>query len=410
MPLYTREPRASPRRDSSRGFINQNNEGEPCIVNSFGDTLQTVDDLWRPPYTVKTSIPSANMRSRADSGVLPRMDIDEHPPSYYNERSTQPQMSKVNSVSANSKGVPRAERSESRSTQSPTEWMSESGGSTFSRSSIDSPDASLKIARRALPARKPLPPSKRSSASSVMGNKGSKSEASHRDSSRAFSAQQSPPPPDAVGRDPTPASSSATITTLEYTPAGSWSLREEFERRIPDEINSREAQMSSDRKSAINGQSVLARSHSRDKSNTALHILNSFPMVQKNGIPKNMDVSRHSPKPSAHTPLSPPAVPLHTNFQPSTAVPPLTRAHHHCYHSHRSMQLSRNVYAPLPCMTCYREDQEPRWKCSWCCLRICRQCLEHLENSRERTVSDILRTVRKRLRVSEGGGGYVSAP
>ena len=401
MPLYTRENNsrlsaiaistAGPQPDSLKGL--DQTDAEPYILNSFGDTLQTIDDLWRPPYTVKTSIPSADMRSRPDSAVLPRMDIDAPPPSY-SERPIQSQTSRVNRVSASPKGVLRVEGSESRATQSPTDWMSESGGSTLSRSSMDSPDASVKIARRARPARKPLPPSKRSSASSVMGNKGSRLETIDRDSSGSYSAQQSLPPSHIASRDPTPASSSATITSLDHTASGSFSLRDQFELGGPDRLPSREGPTSLDR-NTVNAPSKLARSHSRDKSNTALNILNSFPMAQSS-IPKNVETSRYRPSSSSHIPPSPPAVPLHASLSGPIGVPPLTLAHHECYHSHRTLQLSRNVYAPVPCMTCYQEDNEPRWKCSWCCLRICRQCLEHLENSRERTVSDILCSVRKK--------------
>lgn len=400
MPLYTREnnrlsatSRASPPRDSANNF--GKTDAEPHILNPFGDTLRTIDDLWCPPYTVKISIPSNKMHSRPDSGVLPRVDINEPPPSY-GERPIQSQPSRVKGGSASPKVVSCAERSESTATQSPTDWMSESGGSTFSRTSMDSTETPVKIARRARPARRPLPPSKRSSASSVMGNKVSKPDVVDPDASRRVSAQQSPAPSSTSSQDPTPASSSATVTSLDYTPSGSLSLREQFERGIPDATISREEQTSSV-PITVKAPSVLARSHSRDKSNTALDILNSFPAVQ-NSIHKNIDAPRQSRNNHTHTHTlpSPPAVPLHTNLWTSTAVPPLTLAHHHCYHSHRTMQLSRNVYASVPCMTCYQDDKEPRWKCSWCCLRICRQCLELLENSSDRTVLDILCTLRNK--------------
>lgn len=397
MPLYTRESnrlpatsRASPRRDSANEF--DQCDAEPYILNSFGDTLQTVDDLWRPSFTPKTSIPipSANMRSRPDSGVLPAVEMEASPPSY-SERPPQSQTSQVNGVSASPKGILRAERGESRVTQSPTEWTSESGGSTFSRTSIDSTETSVKISRRARPARKPLPPSKRSSTSSVptMGNKATKPDAVDSDSSRSVSAQQPRNPPLLDSRDPMPTSTSSTIPSRGHTQT----LREKFERGIPDARTSQEEHTSSRPTTAV-APSVRVRSHSRDKSNTALNILNSFPTAQTNNK-KSMDSSRESPRSSAQPPPSPPAVPLHTDdVWTSMAVPPLTLAHYQCYHSHRTMQLSRNVHASVPCMTCFSEDKEPRWKCSWCCLRICRHCLDLLENSRERAVSDILCNLR----------------
>ncbi|MCJ1363188.1 hypothetical protein MMC16_002295 [Acarospora aff. strigata] len=305
-------------------------------LTSFGDTLQTVDDLWAPRYdTMRTS--------RSESGA---------------------------------------------------ERMSESGGSTISRGSLDSQHTPVKIARRAPPARKPLPTSRRSSASSAMGNKDSKLDAVHRNSSPGSSVQHPLSHLRSARQDPTPTSSTAAITGLNITPPGSFSLREELELGFQDADVSPEGHASL-AQTSTESPSRLARSHSRGKSNTALHILDSFPVMQ-NGIYTNIYTSRKIPSSRTETYSVPLTVPPHANIKkPTTAVPPLTVAHQYCYHAHRTMQFSRNIYAPVPCMTCYLEDQEPRWKCTWCCLRICRQCLGLLENNRGRELAELVSSVRK---------------
>jgi hypothetical protein len=56
----------------------------------------------------------------------------------------------------------------------------------------------------------------------------------------------------------------------------------------------------------------------------------------------------------------------------------LSPIHFNCYHSHRSMRISRNSIYPLACMACERKDTEKRWTCTWCCLRCCEDCLKTL--------------------------------
>ena len=70
------------------------------------------------------------------------------------------------------------------------------------------------------------------------------------------------------------------------------------------------------------------------------------------------------------------------SFKSSKAIlpaPPLKSSHFSCYTSHRNMVPSRNVLHPVACMTCGREDAESRWKCSWCCLRACKECMPKLD-------------------------------
>jgi hypothetical protein len=60
-------------------------------------------------------------------------------------------------------------------------------------------------------------------------------------------------------------------------------------------------------------------------------------------------------------------------------APPLRNPHYDCYTSHRHMVPSRNVLHAVACMTCGKEDAESRWKCSWCCLRACKECMPKLD-------------------------------
>ncbi|CCD54077.1 hypothetical protein BofuT4_uP127770.1 [Botrytis cinerea T4] len=39
------------------------------------------------------------------------------------------------------------------------------------------------------------------------------------------------------------------------------------------------------------------------------------------------------------------------------------------------MRRSRNNLCPLQCQTCSKGDFEQQWKCTWCCLRVCSDCM-----------------------------------
>ncbi|KAL9028907.1 MAG: hypothetical protein Q9196_002786 [Gyalolechia fulgens] len=57
---------------------------------------------------------------------------------------------------------------------------------------------------------------------------------------------------------------------------------------------------------------------------------------------------------------------------------PLRPIHWACYQSHQRMLRSHNAQHPVPCMACGVDDERVRWKCVWCCLRICSECMEKL--------------------------------
>ena len=121
----------------------------------------------------------------------------------------------------------------------------------------------------------------------------------------------------------------------------------------------------------------------------------------------------------------------------AAVIPPLTRVHFYCYHAHRTFAPSRNTHNPVACMTCLRTDdgeqnsannsnsssdsssengqskesgdsnadteadanskganlrrRRPvpppcRWRCTFCCLRICTECKQGLFKCKDRSL------------------------
>ncbi|PQE13038.1 dna polymerase iii subunits gamma and tau protein [Rutstroemia sp. NJR-2017a BBW] len=70
-------------------------------------------------------------------------------------------------------------------------------------------------------------------------------------------------------------------------------------------------------------------------------------------------------------------------FSPSTLpdtrtvlrAPQLGREHLGCYAGHKYMRRSRNDLCPVECMVCRKGDVGSMWRCTWCCLRICGECM-----------------------------------
>ena len=73
-------------------------------------------------------------------------------------------------------------------------------------------------------------------------------------------------------------------------------------------------------------------------------------------------------------------------------VPPLTKVHFSCFQSHRSMPVSNNVWYAVPCMTCSKLDQEVRYRCTFCCLRICTNCFQSLQKCKDRSLAELVST------------------
>lgn len=90
----------------------------------------------------------------------------------------------------------------------------------------------------------------------------------------------------------------------------------------------------------------------------------------------------------------------------SPPPPPLTLGHYSCYQFHRHVCFSPNVHNPVPCMTCGVEAGQTRWKCCWCCLRICGSCMEELSHQEDRNLTLLM----KRLAEGTVGVGRVGRP
>ena len=83
---------------------------------------------------------------------------------------------------------------------------------------------------------------------------------------------------------------------------------------------------------------------------------------------------RTSPIPShIHLPKTFPQGPI------PIPAPPLTIVHMKCYQGHRRMLVSANKYNPVPCMVCKQEEQDKRWRCPFCALRLCGPCMAEFD-------------------------------
>lgn len=98
-------------------------------------------------------------------------------------------------------------------------------------------------------------------------------------------------------------------------------------------------------------------------------------------------------------PLPPHLLPSPNTLETSdnrTPVPPLTTIHYLCYQAHRTIKVSQNKNAPVPCMVCYADDLEDRWRCTWCCVRMCKSCMERLQDSENRDLAALVCHVRRK--------------
>ncbi|KAL4888101.1 hypothetical protein BDV59DRAFT_189276 [Aspergillus ambiguus] len=72
---------------------------------------------------------------------------------------------------------------------------------------------------------------------------------------------------------------------------------------------------------------------------------------------------------------------------------PLNKLHFSCYQEHRAMLPANNQWYPLPCMTCQKFDREMRFRCVFCCLRVCGGCLEGLRKCPRRSLAQLMETM-----------------
>ncbi|KAL8683278.1 MAG: hypothetical protein Q9186_000780 [Xanthomendoza sp. 1 TL-2023] len=108
-----------------------------------------------------------------------------------------------------------------------------------------------------------------------------------------------------------------------------------------------------------------------------------------------------------------PLFPVQSPRFDSVPAPRLRPIHFACYQMHRKMVCSQNVHHSVPCMSCGLEDDEERWKCVWCCLRICRQCMDTLNKDDGRDLVAVLKRLDGKGRVElyhYPGSARVSLP
>lgn len=79
------------------------------------------------------------------------------------------------------------------------------------------------------------------------------------------------------------------------------------------------------------------------------------------------------------------------DYEPVAA--PLSKLHYACYQEHRSMPTANNVWHALPCMTCQKFDREMRYRCVFCCLRICAGCFQTLQKCPNRSLAQLMKTI-----------------
>jgi hypothetical protein len=90
-----------------------------------------------------------------------------------------------------------------------------------------------------------------------------------------------------------------------------------------------------------------------------------------------------------------PLTPLNAPPADKAIIWNLNAVQYRCYIEHRNMKLSKNERHPMPCMLCSATDQEPRRKCTWCCLRICKGCHWLLTEVCERSVEGLIDVLAK---------------
>jgi len=177
-------------------------------------------------------------------------------------------------------------------------------------------------------------------------------------------------------------------------------------------------------------QTLALPNQHNDMGDMLVDVLNSAPMQtshqHKVDIPKLTLTTSHTRSATSTSTISPGIItsrkPIAANHTPQKSLaslvqsrpksgfiimdipaPELTVIHLQCYQLHRNIRESSNIHAPVPCMTCHREDKEMRWKCTWCCLRICGGCMETLGSIPDRDLTVILAIKDKRRNKNQKG-------
>ena len=146
--------------------------------------------------------------------------------------------------------------------------------------------------------------------------------------------------------------------------------------------------------------------HSRGKSNTAFNVLSTMASQSQSesggdsvilNTSDRLSTKTSYPDVADNSHLPQPRIIVRQNFP----TPSLTDIHLHCYQSHRNVKPSKNIYAPVPCMACHVDDFEIRWKCGWCCLRICAGCMEKLDHIKGRDLQTLIQSMMETIEVTD---------
>lgn len=87
---------------------------------------------------------------------------------------------------------------------------------------------------------------------------------------------------------------------------------------------------------------------------------------------------------------------------PSTRIPPIDYVapaprlqvpQLDCFHQHKDMRRSGNRHCPVACATCGKSEQDTRWRCTWCSVRICQGCMDVLAKTRGRDLRQAVKVV-----------------
>ena len=113
------------------------------------------------------------------------------------------------------------------------------------------------------------------------------------------------------------------------------------------------------------------------------------PPLSVNILSRPSSVNSQTPS-SIYSPFTKPRTPV------TTKAPAITSIHHDCYQSHSRVFKLPNKHYPVPCMVCKVDNREQRWKCTWCCLRICTDCMESLKKIEGRALRVLVRRLEQK--------------
>ncbi|KAJ2906206.1 hypothetical protein MKZ38_002631 [Zalerion maritima] len=124
-----------------------------------------------------------------------------------------------------------------------------------------------------------------------------------------------------------------------------------------------------------------------------------IPVTQSSTMDGKAQAPEHAHRPNSHVYTGIPVM-------PGTVVDstPITAVHYQCFKQHKHFRQSPNTNCPLTCQTCQKRDTEMRWRCNWCALRVCRNCLDMLLGSNRdlSLVMEKIAPIKNQISVLEG--------